>query len=185
MEDQTIVSLLLSRAEEAIAALAEKYGKRLYSLAMNILGQHQDAEETVNDTYLEVWNSVPPKQPDPLSGFVFRIGRTTALDRFRHNLAQKRNSTYDVPLEELEACIPSKALEEQVEVRELGRMINHFLDTQSKGNRILFVRRYWFGDSVEDIARELGIRPNTASARLLRIRNQLRQHLMREGYYDE
>ena len=185
MEDQKIVALLWNRVEEAIEELADKYGKRLYSMAMNILGQPQDAEETVNDTYLEVWNTVPPNQPDPLAGFVFRIGRTTALDRLRHNLAQKRNGTYDASLDELEACIPSQALDEQVEARELGRMISHFLDTLSSGNRILFVRRYWFGDSVEDIARDLGIRANTASARLLRIRTKLRQHLMREGYFDE
>ncbi len=185
MEDQRIVTLLWQRAESAIDALAKKFGKRLMSIAMNILGLPQDAEESVNDTYLAVWNAVPPKRPDPLAGFVYTTGRNISLDRLKYNTAQKRDSRYDIPIDELENCIPAAALEEQVEVRELGLAINRFLKTVNADNRALFLRRYWFGDSVREIAKDLGLRENAATVRLGRLRMQLREHLIKEGFTHE
>ena len=185
MEDQKIIKLLWQRAESAIAALSAKFGKRLMSIAMNILGVRQDAEETVNDTYLAVWNTVPPRQPDPLAGYVYTTGRNISLDRLKYNTAEKRDSRYDVSIDELANCIPAPALEESVEARELGLAINRFLETVSAHNRALFLRRYWFGDSVQEIANDLGLRENAASVRLGRLRMQLREHLMKEGYIDE
>jgi len=185
MEDQKIIKLLWQRAESAIAALSAKFGKRLMSIAMNILGVRQDAEETVNDTYLAVWNTVPPRQPDPLAGYVYTTGRNISLDRLKYNTAEKRDSRYDVSIDELANCIPAPALEESVEARELGLAINRFLETVSAHNRALFLRRYWFGDSVQEIAKDLGLRENAASVRLGRLRMQLREHLMKEGYIDE
>ena len=185
MEDQKIVKLLWQRAENAIEALAKKFGKRLMSIAMNILGTYQDAEESVNDTYLAVWNTVPPKKPDPLAGFVYATGRNISLDRLKYNTAEKRDGRYDVSIDELANCIPAPALEETVEARELGLAINRFVGTLSVDNRALFLRRYWFGDSVQHIAKDLGMRENTASVRLGRLRMQLRQHLVKEGYDSE
>ena len=185
MEDQKIINLLWQRAESAIEALTKTFGKRLMSIAMNILGVYQDAEESVNDTYLAVWNTVPPKKPDPLAGFVYTTGRNIALDRLKHNTAQKRDSRYDIAIDELENCIPAPALEETVEVKELGLAINRFLGTVSADNRILFLRRYWFGDSVQAIANDLGLRENAASVRLGRIRMQLREYLIKEGFVHE
>lgn len=185
MEDQKIVKLLWQRAENAIEALAKKFGKRLMSIAMNILGTYQDAEESVNDTYLAVWNTVPPKKPDPLAGFVYATGRNISLDRLKYNTAEKRDGRYDVSIDELANCIPAPALEETVEARELGLAINRFVGTLSVDNRALFLRRYWFGDSVQQIAKDLGMRENTASVRLGRLRMQLRQHLVKEGYDSE
>ena len=185
MEDQKIVKLLWQRAENAIEALANKFGKRLMSIAMNILGTYQDAEESVNDTYLAVWNTVPPKKPDPLAGFVYATGRNISLDRLKYNTAEKRDGRYDVSIDELANCIPAPALEETVEARELGLAINRFVGTLSVDNRALFLRRYWFGDSVQQIAKDLGMRENTASVRLGRLRMQLRQHLVKEGYDSE
>ena len=182
MEDQKIIKLLWQRAESAIEALAKKFGKRLMSIAMNILGVHQDAEESVNDTYLAVWNTVPPKKPESLAGFVYTTGRNISLDRLKYNTAEKRDSRYDVSIDELANCIPAPALEEKVEARELGLAINRFLGTVSADNRALFLRRYWFGDSVQEIARDLGLRENTASVRLGRIRMQLREYLIKEGF---
>lgn len=101
MDDKTILQLLWQRAEQALTALAENYGKGLYHLAMNILNCHRDAEEAVNDTYLSLWNAIPPAKPDPLSGYVYRVGRNTALKRLRENTALKRCSKYDVSLDEL------------------------------------------------------------------------------------
>ena len=185
MEDQKIVKLFWQRAESAIEALAKKFENRLMSIAMNILGVYQDAEESVNDTYLAIRNTVPPKKPDPLAGFVYATGRNISLDRLKYNTAQKRSGRYDLSIDELADCIPGPALEETVEAKELGLAINRFLGTMNADNRALFLRRYWFGDSVQEIAKDLGLRENTASVRLGRIRMQLREYLMKEGFAHE
>ena len=104
MDDQKIIKLLWQRAESAIEALAKKFGNRLMSIAMNILGVRQDAEETVNDTYLAVWNTVPPKKPDPLAGYVYATGRNISLDRLKYLTAEKRDGRYDIPIDELANC---------------------------------------------------------------------------------
>lgn len=182
MEDQRIIRLLRVRAEIAIEALARKFGKRLMAIAMNILGIYQDAEESVNDTYLAVWNTVPPNEPDPLAGYVYATGRNVSLNRLKYLTAEKRDGRYDVSIDELANCIPAPALEETVEARELGAAINRFLGTISRDNRALFLRRYWFGDDVKAIAKDLNLRPNAASVRLGRIRMQLREFLIKEGY---
>lgn len=184
MEDSGIIQLLFDRAESAITELSAKFGRRLRVMAINILGSIRDAEENVNDTYLAVWNAVPPKQPDPLAGFVYKTGRNLALKQLRANTAKKRNGTYDLSLEELAGCIPGPALEETVEARELGLAIDSFLAGISPENRALFLRRYWFGDSVREIARTFGMKENAVSVRLSRIRGQLRDYLIKEGYCD-
>ena len=184
MEDSKIIQLLWDRAENALEAVARRFGARLYQTAMNILGSFQDAEESVNDTYLAVWNTIPPKKPNPLAGFVYKIGRNNALNRMRSNLAQKRNNTYDLSLEELEGCIPGPALEAQLDARELGRLIDRFLDTLSPENRHIFLRRYWFGDGVNQIAKSFSLSQNTVSVRLRRMREGLRTYLIKEGYYE-
>ena len=185
MEDRHIVKLLLERAERALELLEKRFGRRLMGIAMNILGIYQDAEEAVSDTYLEVWNTVPPKKPDPLSGYVYRLGRNISLDRVKYLTAEKRDSRYDLSIDELAGCIPSSALEERVEARELGRILNEFVGTLNENDRALFLRRYWFGDEVKAIAKDLGLRPNAASVRLSRLREKLRQRLIKEGYEDE
>lgn len=185
MEDKNIIKLLWQRSESAIEALSKRFGKRLTWIAMNILGTHQDAEESVNDTYLAVWNTVPPKKPDPLAGYVYATGRNISLDRLKYNTAEKRDGRYDVSIDELANCIPVPALDEAVEARELGLAINRFLGTINADNRALFLRRYWFGDSVQEIAKDLGFRENTATVRLGRIRMQLREYLIKEGYVNE
>lgn len=185
MEDRYILQLLLDRAERALELLAKRFGKRLMAISMNILGIHQDAEEAVSDTYWEVWNTVPPQKPDSLAGYVYRLGRNISLDRVKYLTAEKRDSRYDRSLEELENTIPTAALEQQVEARELGRILNNFLSMLNENDRALFLRRYWFGDEVKVIARDLGLRPNAASVRLLRLRNRLRELLIQEGYGDE
>lgn len=185
MEDKEIIRLLWDRIESALDALAKRFGQRLMATARNILGNFQDAEETVNDTYLAVWNSIPPKQPDPLAGFVYKIGRNLALKRFRDNTAVKRNGSYDLSLDELAGCIPSPALEETVEARELGLAIDAFLDTISRESRAIFLRRYWFGDSAKDIARHFGMTVGAVNVRLSRLRAQLKDYLIKEGHLYE
>lgn len=185
MDDKAIITQLWERAEGAIESLAKKFGRRLHATAMNILNSRQDAEESVNDTYLAVWNAIPPKKPDPLAGFVYKTGRNQALKRLRYDTAMKRQPEFEVSMDELEGCIPSRALDEEVEARELGEAIDRFLDTVPKRNRDIFLRRYWFGDPVKAIGKAFAMNPNTVSVMLGRTREQLREFLRKEGYWYE
>lgn len=182
MEDAQITAMLTARLEDALTALAAKFGKGLQSLALNILGSRQEAEECVNDTYLALWNAIPPAQPDPLSPFVYRVGRNIALKRLRANTAKKRNSHYDVSLDELAGVLSGPTLEETADARALGKCIDRFLYTLDKENRIIFLRRYWFGDSVQKISLDRGLGENAVSVRLNRMRRKLRAYLDKEGY---
>ena len=184
MDDNKILALLLQRSENAIQALADRFGRRLYATAVNILGSFRDAEESVSDTYLAVWNAIPPRKPDPLAGFVYQTGRNQALKKLRSRSALKRSGNYDLSLEELAGCIPGPAVEETVEARELGNAIDCFLDRQSAETRSIFLRRYWFGDSVKEIAREFGMKESAVSLRLSRTREKLHTFLVKEGYRD-
>lgn len=178
-----ITTLLWQRSESAIRELAKQFGRRLYLTAMNIIGIHEDAEEAVSDTYLAVWNSIPPKQPEPLAPFVYRVGRNIALNRLRHNLTQKR-CDYDVSLDELADCIAGPDLWRTLDARALGRAIDTFLGTLNRHNRVIFLRRYWFGDSVKDIARAFDMTEGAVSVRLNRIRDKLKAYLTEEGFYE-
>lgn len=182
MDDQRILDLLWARSEDAIAALADRFGGLLNTICMNILCNPQDAQECVSDTYLALWNTIPPKRPLPLSPYVCRIGRNIALNRLRSLTAQKRNSRYDVSLEELEPYLGTAALDDAVTARELGQLIDRFLQGIRKESRVIFLRRYWFGDSVADIAKRTGLTQNAVSVRLSRTREQLRAFLQNEGY---
>ena len=185
MEDKKIVKLLFARAENAIRELSARFGKQLYRIAYNILGNQPDAEECTNDTYFALWNAIPPASPDPLAPYVYRTGRNMALKRLRRDTAQKRDSRYDVSLDELNECLPGEDVERVLDARELGRILDKFLASKSRENRYIFIRRYWFGDSVGDIAKALKMQENAVSVRLNRIRNSLKEHLRKEGYHYE
>ena len=185
MEDLQILEALFARSEKALAALAEKYGKGLLNLAMNILGSRADAEETVNDTYLALWNAIPPERPIPLEGYVHRTGRNIALKKLRFLRAQKRSSVYDVSLDELANALPGGDLEDTLDAKALGRAIDRFLDGQNATNRVLFVRRYWFGDGVKELASTMGMTESAVSVRLSRVRSQLKHYLNKEGSLNE
>lgn len=185
MEDKRIIQLLWDRTEQAVDALAAKFGKRLLQTALNILSHRQDAEEAVNDTYLALWNAIPPAKPEPLAPFVYRVGRNTALKHLRQRSAQKRDSSYDVCLDELAGILPGPSMEETLDARALGSSIDRFLETLDKDSRILFVRRYWFGDSVKDIGRAIGVSENVLSVRLHRLRGKLKDYLYKEGFWNE
>lgn len=183
MEDTKLLQLLNTRNDSAITALARRFGERLFRTAYNILGSREDAEEAVNDTYLALWDAIPPEQPNPLAGYVHRTGRNIALKKLRFLSAQKRSSGYDVPLEELSSILPGGSMEEAMDARLLGQTINRFLDTLPKTSRILFLRRYWFGDSLRELAREFSMTENALSVRLSRIRGQLKDYLVKEGFF--
>lgn len=182
MKDQQIIALFFERSEGAIAALGNKYGAAIKAVARNILNNAQDAEETVSDTYLTVWNRIPPTKPAYLGAYCCRIARNLSLKRYEANTAQKRNSHYDVALEELEETIPAlSTVESELEARELTRYLNRFLKGQSREDRYLFLRRYWYGDAVGEIAQSLHITPHQASVRLFRLRRKLQDYLEKEG----
>lgn len=183
MEDKEILSLLLHRSEDAISALECAYGSRLTALARNILPTEADAHECVNDTFFAVWNSIPPHWPEPLAPYVLRICKNIAIRRLRSITAQKRSS-YEVALDELSLVIGTNSLEQAISAQELGQAIDRFLDTLRREDRFIFLRRHWYGDSVQEIARRTGRSENTVSVRLHRIRSKLKDDLIKEGLYE-
>lgn len=183
MDDKQIVALLWGRSQEALMALAEKYGRRLQSLARNILGSEEDAAECVNDTYLALWNSIPPQKPDPLGAYACRVCKNAAISRLRKNRAAKRGEL-TVSLEELTECIGEDTLQRIADSKTLGEAIDRFLSTLSKENRILFLRRHWFGDSISQLAHDRGLSESAVSIRLSRTRSRLKDYLIKEGFYE-
>ena len=179
MEDAQIIELFFARSEDAISELDKKYGKLCHKLADNILASAQDAEECVNDAYLSTWNAIPPQRPESLPAFVGTLVRRCSITRYRANTAMKRNSHYDMCMEELETFLasPQQAMEDHYAARELAAAIERFLDTQSKENRVLFMRRYWYADSFVEIGKLLGITEGNARLRLTRMRKQLKTYL--------
>ena len=182
LTDQEIVELLFARSEKALEALSSKYGAGLHHLTMNILNREEDAEESVNDAYLVAWNAIPPKRPNPLGAYLFRIARNIAITKYHSIRAQKRGGSYDLALDELEECLASENMvEDRITTAELTEAINHFLNTLERRDRYLFVRRYWYGDPVDTLAKLTHQKPNTVSVRLIRLREKLRKQLEKEG----
>ncbi len=179
VEDNMIISLFFERSEEAIERLDEKYGALCMSISRNILKSEEDAKECVNDAYLGVWNTVPPQNPNPLTAYVCKIVRNISTARYHKNTAQRRNSCYDAALDELAECIPSP---DTKGVSELTSALNCFLGTLSRENRVIFIRRYWFGDSIDAVADKMKLTANTVYVRLSRIRRRLCEHLRKEGF---
>lgn len=184
MEDERIIQLFWERKENAIEELNQKYGAFCTKVAHNILNNHQDAEECMNDAYLGAWNSIPPEKPNPLRTYICRIVRNLAIKKYHANRAKKRDSSYDLALEELENCIPAfGSVEEVWNAKEVVRSIDDFLEHLDKENRVLFVRRYWYGESVSDLAGLFQISNHNVTVRLSRIREKLKAHLLKEGIW--
>lgn len=182
MEDSKIIELFFARSEQAIVELSDKYGHILSIAANNILNNKSDSEECVNDAYLAVWNTVPPQKPDPLLSYVCRIVRNLAVKKYHFNTAQKRNSIYDTALDEISDCFPSdSSVEDEIEAGEIAKAIDSFLDSMDKQSRILFVRRYYYSDSIEELAKMFNKSRHNISVRLSRMRKGLKKHLIKEG----
>lgn len=178
MDEQQLLTLLHERSQRAPEALAQAYGNRLYGIARNILGDHQLAEECVNDAILALWNAIPPAQPCSLAGYACATVRNIALNR------RREQRPYELSLDELADCIPAPCAVEALDSRQLGRSINAFLGTISRKSRSIFLRRYWFGDSVKEIAAAFSMTENAVSVRLSRTRDKLRDYLIKEGHYE-
>ncbi len=183
LDDTKIVELFFKRDEQAIAELSTKYGKVCNMIARNILKNELEAEECVNDTYLAAWNIIPPEKPDPLKTYIFRIVRNISIAKYHANTSIKRNSYYDVALEELESCLAvSTTVEQEIAAMELSRQIDSFLATLDEESQMLFVRRYWYSDDISDLADRFQTTANNVSVRLSRIRSKLKKYLQKEGY---
>lgn len=179
VEDEEIISMFFQRNDAAIGELDRKYGKLCHKTAHNILRNRQDAEECVSDAYLGVWNIIPPQKPLHLSAFLLKIVRNISLSKYRSNTAQKRNSFYDIALEEIEETLSSSgSVEKHVETELITRAIESFLDTLDKESRVVFIRRYWFGDSYDDIALLTGLSSKNVSVKLTRLRKKLKDYLI-------
>lgn len=183
MEDGKIIELFFLRSEQAVVELSYKYGKICRRIAYNILCNPEDAEECVNDTFLGAWTSIPPQKPNPLSTYVCKITRNIALKRHRYNTAKKRNSIYDVSFSELEECIPATQNAVSCTEEDLTEIIENFLDSLDKRSRILFVKRYWYAESIKTIAEEFDMTENSVTVKLLRIRNKLKTYLEKKGIW--
>ena len=182
MDDLAIVELYHRREEQAIAESDKKYGALCRSIALRLLDFREDAEECVNDTWHAAWNRMPPERPCSLGAFLGRITRNLSVSRWRRDRAQKRHDGMEVLLSELEDCIPAPGtVEEELDRRWLAQAISRWLDGLEDGDRRLFIRRYWYGDTVKELAAERGERANALSQRLLRLRKALRAFLESEG----
>ena len=179
--DNRIIELFTSRSKEAVSALSKKYEKLCKSISYNILRNKEDAEECVNDTYLKVWDSIPPAKPDNLMAYVCRIARNISLDKLRYNLRSKRNGNTDALLSELSECIPSTDNVEESADDTLKNAITDFLDGLSDRDRNIFIRRYFFCDDVKSISKKLGVTETNVTTILNRTRNNLKKYLSDNG----
>lgn len=185
MTDEKIVQLFWDRDESAVAETQSKYGRYLTKIAYNILTDMEDSLESVNDTYLYAWKSMPPHRPNVLSTYLVKITRRVSIDILRKKSREKRiPSEYTFSLSELEDCIPSSStIEQRIEAEELGKVINVYLKSISPEARRLFVGRYFYLDSLKDVAAYCGMSEAKAKSMLYRTRCGLKNYLEQEGYH--
>lgn len=182
MEDSQIVELYWERKEEAIKETSLKYGRLCTNIAKNILSSYEDCEECVNDVYFVVWNAIPDERPSRFSAFISRITRNLALKKYEYLSAAKRNPAAVSSLEELEDCVSgTDSVESEVEKGQIERAIEQFLWRQKEEKRNIFIRRYWYFDSIESICRSTGFTQSKVKSILYELRQKLRKHLESEG----
>lgn len=184
MEDEKIIQLYWNRDENAILATSDKYGAYCTAIAMNILGNKEDTEECVNDTFLNTWNAIPPHRPQMLATFLGKITRNLSYNRWKHNHADKRGgSKLPQVLDELSEYVSGKDnVEDTVESKELVFVLNSYLAGLSSKKRIVFVRRYWYADSITDIAARFSMTEGSVTMLLSRLRKDLHNYLIERGF---
>lgn len=182
MEDEKIIGLYWDRNEDAIVETSSKYGKLCFLIANNILANHEDSEECVNDTYLGLWNAIPKQRPSRFSVFVSRITRNLALKKFEYLSAAKRNPEAVCSFEELGECVSGKEyVENELENRRIEQAIDAFLWQQGEEKRNIFIRRYWYFESIENICKRTGYSQSKIKSMLFNMRQKLRDYLESEG----
>lgn len=186
LNDASIIELFFSRDEKALVETNKKYGKLLVNITKNLLNQKEDIDECVNSILLEIWNQIPPDNPDNLCAYTCKIARRKAINMLKHNTAEKRNCKLSVSLSELNECFSdNRPLEEMISGKELAQAINKFLYSEDELNRNIFIRRYWYTDSISEIAAFYSLNEKTVTTKLFRIRKKLKQYLIKEGYIYE
>lgn len=185
MDDSRIIELFWSRDERALKETASKYGGYCLRISQNILGNESDSEEAVNDAYLQAWRSIPPTRPAVLSAYLAKITRNIAINRYNSRRAQKRcGSEFSLSLDELgEICTEEGSVSAAIDAEELALCISDFLKAQEKTARLVFVRRYFFCDSIEALAERFGFSQSKVKSMLHRTRKRLREQLIKEGYF--
>jgi len=182
VDDNKIIQLFFQRSEQAIMEVQIKYGGLCHEISFNILKNESDTQECINDVYLALWNTIPPERPDPFVSYVARVARNQSIMRYHHNTAKKRNSHYDTALSELEDCIPSsETVEELIRAKELAAHFDAFLGSLSKKNCVIFIRRYYFSESVADIAKRMHMEPRKVTLSLSKSREKLKKYLLKKG----
>ena len=182
MDDNTLIDLYWARDEAAITGTASKYGKLCTYIAHNILHSAEECEECVNDTYFSVWNAIPTQRPDHFSVFISRITRNLALKRWEHLSAAKRSTAAVTSLDELGDCVSgAPGVESELENRRIENAIGEFLWAQEDEKRCIFIRRYWYFDSIQAICQRTGSSESRVKSILFRMRQKLRHHLESEG----
>lgn len=183
MDDAKIIDLYFRRSESAVAETDAKYGGYCYSIAYNILTNNEDAEESVNDTYLAAWNAMPPHRPQMLSTFLGKITRNLSLDRWRNRHRDKRGGgQLPLALEELGECADgAEPLDDVLSKKELARCVNRFVSALPEPERSVFVCRYWYFDSLKEVAAHFGYTESKTATMLMRTRKKLRKKLQKEG----
>ena len=181
MEDSKIIELFFARNEDAIRQTDNTYGRRLFMLADNIVKNDQDAEESVSDTYLKAWDTIPPQKPRFFFAYLAKICRHFALGKLDWNMAAKRKAEVVSLTQEMELCIPDSSRDAEMEGKELGMILDAFLRTLTPENRMVFLRRYWYVDTIAEIAVRYGISESAVLMRLNRTRAKLCTYLEKEG----
>lgn len=181
MTDEQIIALYWHRSEEAISLTDASYGSKLRSLSRHILGNPEDASEVVNDTYMKTWQTIPSNRPQHFYAYIAAICRHLSLNLLDWNQAAKRKAEIVTITDELELCIPDSSHERTARGKEIAKALDAFLETLAKESRMIFVRRYWFADSVTDIAGRYGMTESKVKMQLLRSRNKLKDFLEQEG----
>ena len=181
VDDAKIIELFWLRDESAISETDAAYGCKLHALSNNILRNHEDAEESVSDTYLRTWNTIPPQRPKFFFGYIATICRHLSLNRLDWRMAAKRNAQVVSLTQEMEMCIPDRMLEAKMTGKEIGKLLNQFLDSLSQQSRVIFLRRYWYVDTVSEIADRYGMSESKVKMQLSRTRSKLSAFLEKEG----
>lgn len=184
MEDREIINLFFKREERAVDETDKKYGKNCQCISYDIVGNPEDRDECVNDSYMALWNNIPPQNPRSLPAYLYRTVRNMSLICVRRKLAQKRGGgEFNLVLEELQECVASDAnVEEQYDAKELAILIKSFVSTLPRDDRLMFIGRYWLSLPVKTIAGRLGVKENRVSVSLHRSREKLRKKLVEEGF---
>lgn len=181
MTDSQIIALFWDRNEDAIRETDAAYGRRLYAISNQILCQRQEAEESVSDTYMKAWETMPPQKPLYFFAYLAKICRNFSLARLQWNSAAKRSAEIVSLTQEMAECIPDRRMEHRLECEALGQLLNRFLESLSRDNRLIFLRRYWYADSVREIADRYGITESKVKTQLHRPRKKLQVFLEKEG----